>query len=171
MKTILTAQQNKVPWSKYGGKYSIFEKVVHNNIKSPQFNYQRGLKAFDDFITSDSASENIYLFILRNGFYLQLKSDSQAAYFLFSKHELKKISMEAFKVKLDNKEKLAGYLTLAIEQDKIRCFVPAKNFSALNKFLKQKYFKNIYQITIDPSPPVEQIKLLNILSDFGKPQQ
>jgi len=158
------------PWSTYGGKYSIVEKIFQQQLVSPNFNYQRGIPEFDRCINEKNASEIIRMIILRNGYYLQLNSTSINAVCLFHQNELQKIEIDAFKVKLNNREKLAAYLTLSIGLvDKIRCFITAGNYEKTVIFFQQRSFNNKFELTIDPNPPLEQIKLVNILSEFGKP--
>lgn len=160
---------NKPPWANYGGKYSFFEQLLKKQLISSPINYQRGLKAFDDFIEQYKASEHIYVGVLRKGYFLQINAQGHHAYCLFGNEELKNIKMEAFKVKLKNEEKLAAYLTLTVNKEKIRCFVPSTQYSITTDFFTQKNFISLFELTLDPNPPLEQIKLVDILSNFGKP--
>jgi hypothetical protein len=158
------------PWSAYGGKYTFVEKIFKQQLVSPNFNYQRGVPQFDRCIHEKKASETIRMGILRNGYYLQLNSTGINAACLFNQQELLSLKMDAFKVKINNGEKLAAYLTISIGKvDKIRCFVTASSYENLVDFFQQKPFRSKFELAIDPNPPLEQIKLVNILSEFGKP--
>ena len=158
------------PWSAYGGKHTVIEKIFRSQMVSPAFNYQRGIPAFDKCINEKSASETIFLGILRKGYYLQLNSKMLSAVCLLGKNELQKIKLDAFKVKVSQHEKLAAYLTISVNShDKIRCFVPAGKYNQLIKFFEQKEFRQKFELTIDPNPPLEQIKLVDIISGFGNP--
>ncbi|MFW5760918.1 MAG: hypothetical protein ACOCXH_08070 [Cyclobacteriaceae bacterium] len=160
--------QNIPPWSDYGGKYSWVEKLLHQQLISPQFHYQRGLPAFDDFIDRYKSTENIKMGILRKGYYLQIDAGQSQISCLFSREELQDVKMEAFKAKIDTQEKMAAYLTLTVGREKFRCFVSASNYKKIVNFFDQKYFSTSFHLIIDPDPPLEHIKLVDIISGFGK---
>jgi len=171
MQILSTEKGQKPPWSNYGGKFSTIEKLIKSNIKSPLLNYQRGISEIDNFIIKQSSSEMMQMEVMRQGYFLQLKEKNASIYILFAKKELKNIAIEAFKVNIGKEEKLAGNLTISINHEKLRFFVPAKNFKAADIYFKQNYFKDLYHLKIDPSPPVEQIKLLDVLAQFGKEEK
>jgi hypothetical protein len=171
MQIISTEKGEKPPWSNYGGRFNSVEKLIKTNIRSPLFNYQRGISEVDNFIIRQNATEVMQMEVMRNGYFMHLQAKNASIYILLVKNELKNITIEAFKVKIEKEEKLAGNLTISINSEKLRFFVPAKNFKAVDNYFKQKHFKELYQLKIDPSPPVEQIKLLDVLSQFGKEEK
>ena len=161
---------SKTDTSKYGGRFTVLEKLFNKNLVSPKLKYQRGLADVDKFLSDFKASENMEVCLLRKGGYLHFSSPDRHLAVFYHKNSFKQIKIEAFRIKTDKGEGMAAYMVMKIEDEQIRCFIPSSTFIACKNFFSQKAFSTKVEIKVDPAPPLDQkdIKMLRVLSEFGK---
>lgn len=143
---VTTSTYNKII-AKYGGPYSLWQKIKIGGVGSPRVIYKSGLSTFDAIHYTDNQEQSLTNFqLLREGFIIRINKRQQLGIAIEKLNQLENIHLN-FKVNSLTTLESSEFPELQIkfiDQPVITFEIPLDSYDGIYKYFSKAVFKNYF---------------------------